>query len=403
MKVLLIDVNCKGSSTGQIVYNLYSFLNKNGDEAAVCYGRGKKIKENNIYKFGLDWETYLHAFLTRITGYTGCFSYFSTRRLIKFIENYNPDVVHIHELHAYFVNIAQLLKYLAKKNIKVVHTLHCEFSYTGKCGHSVECDKWKNTCDNCPHLSDYPSTLFFDHTKTMHQQKKKYFENLQFLTIVTPSQWLANRAKESFFKNRNIEVIHNGVDISIFKPVVYSNLKKQLGIKNDEIVVLSVAPNLMSNEKGGRFVLDIAEKLKKQPVRFVMIGIDHPEEIHESNIIAMGRINDKSLLAKYYSMADLFLICSERENYPTTCLEAQACGTAICGFDTGGTKETSIFSNNVFVEYGNIEIIIKEINKIVLTGHSKDTLIEHKNNKNLIGINNFLSESVGLYRKILEE
>ena len=109
MKVLLIDVNCKDSSTGRIVYDMYTSINSSGNIAAVCYGRGRELAEPNIIKFGLDWETALHAILTRITGYTGCFSYFSTRRLMKFIREFRPDVVHIHELHAYFVNTKPLL------------------------------------------------------------------------------------------------------------------------------------------------------------------------------------------------------------------------------------------------------------------------------------------------------
>ena len=119
MKVLLIDVVCKYGSTGKIVYDLYNEINSRGDEAAICYGRGPKIKEKNIYKFGLDFETYLHALLTRFTGFTGCFSYFSTRRLIRFIKKFKPDVVHFHELHAYFLNVNRLLKFL--KNYRYPH------------------------------------------------------------------------------------------------------------------------------------------------------------------------------------------------------------------------------------------------------------------------------------------
>lgn len=356
MRVLLIDVNCKGSSTGQIVYNLYSYLNSRSDEAAVCYGRGEKIDEKNIFKFGLDWETYLHAFFTRLTGYTGCFSFFSTRRLIKYIEHFKPDVVHIHELHAYFVNIKQLLEYLGKKGIKVVHTLHCEFSYTGKCGHSVDCEKWKTECGKCPHLHDYVSTMLFDHTKQMQKAKREAFARIKDLTIVTPSQWLADRAKQSFFGDRPIEVVHNGIDTSIFRPVDSSSLRKELGIKPDEKVILALAPNLMSKEKGGAFVLQIAKELKEESIRFVLVGVDKPEEIADLRIIVKGRVYDKQLLAQYYSMADIFVICSERENYPTTCLEAQACGTPVCGFKTGGTIETVVGQlKQNFVDYGDID------------------------------------------------
>ncbi|WP_051563231.1 glycosyltransferase [Butyrivibrio sp. LB2008] len=364
MKVLLIDVNCKSSSTGQIVYNLYSYINAQGGEASVCYGRGPVVNERNIYKFGIDVETYLHAFLTRITGYTGCFSFFSTKRLIKYIEDFKPDVVHIHELHAYFVNIKQLLDYLAEKKIKIVHTLHCEFSYTGKCGHSVECEKWKKECGECPHLRDYPITLWFDHTKRMKKEKQDCFNKIDNLIIVTPSQWLAERTRMSFFKDRRIEVIHNGVDTNIFKPVDSSELKKELGIDFGEKVILAIAPNLMSKEKGGCYVLQVAKRLKNEHIRFVLVGVDGDTYENLSNCIIKPRIYEKEILAKYYSMADGFIICSERENYPTTCLEAQACGTPVFGFATGGVIETSYLDENRFVDYGDVEGLIKEIRHI---------------------------------------
>lgn len=354
MRVLLIDVNCKNSSTGRIVYDLYTYLNRNGDTAAVCYGRGELIKEKNIFKFGLNWETMLHALLTRLTGYTGCFSYFSTRRLLKFINEFQPEVVHIHELHAYFVNIVPLLNYLAEHNIKVIHTLHCEFSYTGKCGYSLECEKWKDECCVCPRVKDYPASLFFDRTKQMFKEKKKAFNKLERIAIVTPSDWLSNRARLSFFSYRDITTIHNGIDTSIFKATDSSMLRKKYGLEKNRKVVLSLAPHLMSESKGGRFVLELAAKLPE--VTFIMVGIDGETERMEGNTILLGPIYDKDLLAQFYSMADLFVICSKRENYPTTCIEAQACGTPICGFDTGGTKETCIAkTEGQFVDYGDTD------------------------------------------------
>ena len=175
MRVLLIDVNCKNSSTGKIVYDLYTYLNDHGNIATVCYGRGPKLHEKNIYKFGIDIETYLHAFLARITGYNGCFSYYSTKRLINYIEKFKPDMIHIHELHAYFVNIGTLINYIKKKQIPVVWTFHCEYMYTGKCGHAYDCENLKVECDNCPMLSKNPKSIFFDRTKEMFNFKKKLF------------------------------------------------------------------------------------------------------------------------------------------------------------------------------------------------------------------------------------
>ena len=376
MKVLLIDVNCKYSSTGKIVYDLYTAVNESGNEAAVCYGRGEKIKEHNIFKFGLDVETYIHALLTRITGFTGCFSPFSTFRLIRFIKRFKPDVVHIHELHAYFVNIKPLINYLKKNKIKTVMTLHCEFAYTGKCGHSVECEKWQSECEKCPHLKDYPSTLFFDHTKAMFLQKKKLFSNFKNLTVITPSNWLAERVKQSFLGGKDIRVIHNGIDTNIFSPKDTAALREKHKIADDEKVVLAVAPNLMSENKGGKYVLQLAKMMEGQNVRFIMIGVDEEMTPETKNTVVLHRIYDKELLAQYYSLADVFVICSERENFPTTCLEAQCCGTPVCGFDVGGVSETIVeqLKNNC-VSYGDVTFLMKVVQKQLLF---KDECIRQK-------------------------
>ena len=370
MKVLLIDVNCKHSSTGKIVYNLYNHINSQGNEAAICYGRGPKVEGKNIFKFGLNWETYLHALLTRITGWTGCFSYFSTMRLIKFIKKFKPDVVHIHELHAYFVNIVTLLNYLKKQNIKVVHTLHCAFSYTGKCGHHLDCEKWKYCCCKCPRLKDYVSTLCFDHTKPMFLKKKRAFDGFKDMTIVCPSQWLANYAKQSFLKQYPIEVIHNGVDTSIFHPKDTTVLRKRLGIDKKTKIVLAVAPNLMSDAKGGKWILKLAELMKDENVIFIMVGADETNELYPNNVLVFPRTNDQDELADYYSLADVFVICSKMENFPTTCLEAQCCGTPVCGFDVGGVNETLFMDKKLLVEYGDIYSLAKTIT-VFLNNHSK--------------------------------
>lgn len=372
MRVLLIDVNCKTSSTGQIVYDLYSFLNSQGEQAAVCFGRGDKIEEENIFKFGIDWETYLHAFLTRLTGYTGCFSYFSTKRLIRFIEDFKPDIVHIHELHAYFVNIKPLLNYLIKNNINVVHTLHCEFSYTGKCGHSVECEKWITECHNCPHLHDYVSTLLFDHTRRMFNVKKEMFTSFNNLILTAPSKWLYDRIGKSFLCEYPRYVVHNGVDTDIFKPVDTSMLRKKYSIIESDVIILALAPNLMSKEKGGYDIRIIANKLKDTNIKFILVGVDGVVDHVEENMIICGRIYDKKLLAQYYSIADAFVICSERENYPTTCLEAQACGTPIYGYMTGGTLETYLQDELHFVEYGDINGLVELLSNI--THKSQDSV-----------------------------
>lgn len=271
-RVLLIDVNCKFSSTGKIVYNLFKGLKEDGREAAICYGRGDEILEDGIYKFGLDWETNIHAGLARITGYNGCFSPISTRRLIAYIEKFKPDVIHIHELHAYFVNIKPLLEYIKKKKIKVVWTFHCEYMYTGKCGYAYDCKKYISGCENCPTIKEYPKSMIFDKTKQMYLKKKQLLEDMD-IDIVTPSKWLADRVKLSFLKDKNIQVIHNGIDIDIFHPMDTVDLKQQLNISKDDKVVVAIAPDIMIERKGGKQVLQLAKQMSDQKIVFVLVGV----------------------------------------------------------------------------------------------------------------------------------
>jgi len=361
MRVLLLDVTCKSGSTGKIVYDLYTELNNNGHTAAIGYGRGAVINEPNIMKFSYNIEVYTHALLTRITGLTGCFSYFATRKLIKFIDEFKPDVVHLHEMHGYYVNISTLIKYLKKNKLKTIWTFHCEFMYTGKCGYAYECEKWKSECRRCPKIKEYPTSYLFDFTKKMFDAKKRMFDDFNNLIIVSTSQWLADRVKQSFLKDKEIVVIHNGIDTeAVFHTRKFEHLKKKHNITNEKIV-LAVAPDIMCERKGGKYVLELAKKMENENVKFILIGVIDLNMKFENNVIALGRTANQVELAEYYSMADVFVICSKKENFPTTCIESLACGTRIFGFDVGGTRETAPEGYGVFIEYGKIDALSEVI------------------------------------------
>lgn len=400
MRVLLIDVNCKYSSTGKIVYDLYNRLNQCGHLAAICYGRGREIEEPNIYKFSSNIEVYCHALLTRLTGLTGCYSPLATLSLLKFIESFQPDVVHIHELHAYFVNYGPVIEYLKKRRIKVIWTFHSEFMYTGRCGYAYDCEKWKTECGNCPQIKEYPSSWFFDFTRKMHRDKKALFKDFNNLIIVTPSQWLAGKVRQSFFGEKDIRVINNGVNHEIFKPRAYDHLKKHHEIGNEKIV-LAVAPGLMDERKGGRKVLELAERFRGEQVKFILIGVDNPPEEVGENVIALGRTTNQEELAEYYSMADIFVICSKMENFPTTCIEALSCGTPVVGFDAGGTKETAPEGFGIFVPYGDMNKLEKAVRDFLDNPPKREditTFACEKHNKNTM-----MMEYLSLYKEVISE
>ncbi|WP_028242320.1 glycosyltransferase [Pseudobutyrivibrio ruminis] len=348
MKILLIDVNCKYSSTGKIVYDLYNRLNADGHEARIAYGRGDVIDELGIYKFGIDSETKKHALLARITGKNGYYSPKSTKRLIQYIEEFKPDLIHIHELHAYFVNHLELLDYLRQKQIPIVWTFHCEYMYTGKCGFAYECQGYKTGCGNCPYLREYVSSFGIDKTAQMLSDKKAAMAGLNIKSIVTPSKWLADKTKETYLGHYRINVINNGIDTSgIFYPRPKDvELRKTFGIGEDDRLVLAVAPNIMDVRKGGQMVLDLAKTMPD--TQFVLVGADETKRI-DSNVQLISRTKNQDELAKWYSEANVFIICSKAENFPTTCVEAVCCGTPVVGLDECGTKETAPQPYGTFV------------------------------------------------------
>ncbi|MDR0606675.1 MAG: glycosyltransferase [Bacteroidales bacterium] len=362
MKVLLINSVCKTGSTGKIVYDLYTELNKNDHEAAICYGRGQKVKEHNIYKFSSNWEVYLHVLLTKITGLTGCYSYFATRKLIKFIEKFQPDVIHLHSIIGYFVNDVFLLKYLKNSGVKIICTLHSEEFYTGKCGYTYECNKWLKECGNCPQRKVYPESLFFDFTNLMFCRKKKVMSNFNNIILTTPSKWLVDRVKLSFLKNKNIKIIHNGIDLTDFHIYNANELRKNLKIYESEKILLHVTPyNLLNERKGGKYIIELARKLEGKNIKIVVVGEKTDIDDLPENIIQVGKVYDKCLLAKYYSMADLMVITSKKETFSMVCAESLACGIPVIGFEAGAPSEVAPNGYGVFVKYGDVELLRKKI------------------------------------------
>ena len=359
-KVLIIDVNYKYSSTGQIVYELYANAQKYNKEVTVCYGRGIGVKEKNVFKFGLDFETYMHAFLSRITGYNGCFSYMSTKRLINVIEKVKPDIIHIHELHAYFVNIKQLMNYVKKKQIPIVWTFHCEFMYTGKCGHAYDCTNFQDICGNCPAIREYPKSLWFDKTAKMLKQKKEMLEDFDF-TIVTPSKWMERRVRLSFLKNKKIQTVYNGIDVNVFYPRNAEALRKDLGIPTNKKIALFVAPLVFDENKGWQWIEKLAKSMKDEDVIFILVGQGDIVGEWPENMIFIGSIRDKNILATYYSVADVFLLCSKRETYSMTCAEALCCGTPVVGYESGAPETVFKGEFATFVPYGDIEQLKQEL------------------------------------------
>ncbi len=395
MKIALIDVNYGIGSTGKIVEALNKGLTQRGHCVRAYFGRSGVSNISGVHKISSVVEVLIHAFLSRVTGIMDHYSPIATLRLIKKLREFDPDVVHLHDLHGYFLNIGMLMAFLKVSNIPVLWTFHCEYMYTGRCGYALECDKWKTCCHNCPSLRSYPRSLFFDFSRAMFNRKKILFSDFKNLHITVPSKWLLNRVKESIVSHIPVSVIHNGVDVSIFRPQSTEALKKKLGITS-EFVVLSVGSNIFSEIKGGRWILELAERNSKNGIVFIVIGADSIPPKVPDNVIIIRSISDQGALATYYSLADVLLLPSKKETFSMVCAESLACGTPVIGFDSGAPKEVAPYGFGIFIPYGDINLL----DNLLLEVLSKKTVLESKGNCVEFGRSHYSNEiMVDAYEK----
>ena len=277
MKVLQVNCVYKTGSTGKITADLHNAFKKNDIESVVCYGRGKRVNEPNVYKTCGELYSKLNNLLSRFTGimYGGCF--FSTNRLISIIKKEKPDIVHLQCINGYFVNIYRLVNWLKKNNIKTVLTLHAEFMFTANCGHSFDCEGWKTGCGKCPKFKAETKSLFFDGTARSFKKMQKAFEGFknENLIVASVSPWLMERAKQSsILAGKQHTVVMNGLDTGVFYRREVGAVKSELGIA-DEKIIFHVTPNFNNDPdyiKGGYYIIKLAEMLKGENVKIIAAG-----------------------------------------------------------------------------------------------------------------------------------
>lgn len=366
MKILQVNVVYKQGSTGKIIYDIHRGLQKNDIESVICYGRGQKLDEANVYKTSSEVLAKINVLRARISGLQYNGSFIATNKLISIIKREKPDVVHLHCINGYFVNVYRLIHYLKKKNINTVLTLHAEFMYTGSCGYSIDCKKWmKSTgCKKCPIIKDATNSYFFDRTHTAWEKMKKAFDGFDNLIVASVSPWLMDRAKQSIIlSDKKHCTVLNGIDTSnVFHPWDFEHLKKEHGIRNEK-VLLHVTASFTSEIKGGKYIIKLAERLKDKNIKIIVVGNKDKSLDLPSNIIDVGRITDQKELAAYYSMADITVLTSKRETFSMVCAESLACGTPVVGFKAGAPEQITLPEYSEFVEYGDIDELDRVISR----------------------------------------
>ena len=370
MKILEIN-SCNFGSTGNIMLGIAEVAKFSGNTVMIACANSlsnrKKTVKNQVF-IGSRFSRNLHYNLALITGFNGCFSYFATRKLLKKVSEFSPDIIHLHNLHNCYINLPLLFSYIKKHHIPVVWTLHDCWSFTGKCPYFtlVKCESWKGGCHDCPQVRSYPESLV-DRSRTMWRLKKKWFTGVQNMTIVTPSQWLADLVKKSYLKDYPVKVIYNGIDLSVFKPTG-NDFRKAYCLECKKLV-LGVAFG-WSDRKGYKDCLKLA-KLLPDEYHLVLVGLSK-EQIAElpDNILGIERTNSQKELAAIYSASDVFINTTYEDNYPTVNLEARACCLPIITYRTGGSPE-SAGESAVVIDVGDVEGMKKAV--LSLTSNPKET------------------------------
>ena len=368
VKGLIVQINSSNyGSTGNIMLQIADKAREYGYEAVTCCpisssNLKKKIKDQIL--IGNRVGRNLHILLAKISGFNGCFSIIDTYLFINKLKKKKPDIIHFHNLHNCYINLPILFRYIKKNNISVVWTLHDCWAFTGHCPYftMAKCEKWKEGCYDCPSYKEYPQSMV-DQTRTMWKLKKKWFTGVDSMTIITPSAWLADLARQSFLKECQVKVINNGIDLSVFKPTI-SDFREKHGILANKTMLLGVAFG-WGKRKGLDIFIELAKRLDSEKYQIVLVGTDTTvDKLLPPNVISVHRTRNQKELAEIYSSAEILINPTREENYPTVNMESIACGTPVVTFQTGGSPEILTKETGRIVKYDDIEELIRTIEEI---------------------------------------
>lgn len=397
MKVLQINSFFSVGGPPRIVQGIYETLEANGHECVVAAGREKPYPGMKTIQIGTPLNKYWHLIMSRVFDAQGLSSMMATKRFVKQIEDYDPDVIHLHNLHGYYLNIEVLFGYLKSANKPVVWTLHDCWPFTGHCAYFdyIGCEKWKTACGECPQKSDYPVCNGVDGSRRNYLRKKEAFVGLDNLTIVTPSKWLGELVKESFLREYPIAVINNGIDLESFKPAE-SDFRKRYNI-TDKKIILGVA-QVWGSRKGLRYFIELSSLLDDD-FQIVLIGLtDKEKQFLPANIIGLSRTNSIQELIEIYTAADVFVNPTLEEVFGMTNVEALACGTPVITFDSGGSPECIDDSCGLVIKKTNAQALALAIKNLTNNMFSEDDCV---NRAKLFENTTKYKEYLNLYSSVL--
>lgn len=402
MKVICqINSVINSGSTGRIAEEIGQTAIANGWESYIAFGRNDRFSQSHKIKIGNDWDIQWHGLNTRLFDKHGLASKKATENFIRQIEKIRPDIIHLHNIHGYYLNIEILFNYLAKIDIPIVWTLHDCWSFTGHCTHFdfINCEKWENLCYSCPQKRMYPSSLFLDRSKINYLIKKKLFTSIKKMVIIPVSKWLEQIVEKSYLKNYPKQIIYNGIDTTIFSPQDTIHLQRKYDLIN-QFILIGVA-NIWDKRKGLNDFIELSKNINKDE-KIILIGLTE-KQIKDlpQNIIGISRTEDVQQLAELYSLANVFLNPTWEDNFPTTNIEALACGTPVITYRTGGSPEAITPDTGFIIDKGDLLNLRKAIDTIKSKGKDSYTDACRLRVETMFNKNDRYNEYIQLYENLL--
>ena len=367
MKIAMINSVCYGS-TGRICRDNMRALKAAGRGARLFYGRGAGPKDGDTVRFSGMADVYAHVLLARLTDGQGfCASRRATGRLIELLDGYQPDVIHLHQPHGYYLHLPTLFRYLKGCARPVVWSLHDCWTVTGHCAYftAAGCERWREDCGRCPQKSAYPAA-WIDRSAQNLLKKRALFCGVPNLTLVTPSAWLKSVVERSALSKYPVQVIPNGVDRTVFCPPSEESGQSAGPRRGENGALILGAANVWEPRKG----LDVFFALRKllpESMRILLVGLSKAQiRALPPGIEGRERTANARELAALYRMADVFVNPSSEDNYPTTHLEALCCGTPVVTFDVGGCREALTDACGIAVPFGDTAALARAVQRALL-------------------------------------
>lgn len=401
MKILQINSTLNWGSTGRIAEEIGQKLIAEGNESYIAYGRQANPSQSKIIRIGNKWDIYYHVLQTRLFDKHGLASKKATLKLVEKIRDINPDIIHLHNIHGYYLNYQILFEYLSSSHIPIVWTLHDCWTFTGHCSHYSykSCFRWRKNCYSCPQIMTYPQSWGVDCSESNYKKKSYLFNSVGKLTLVAVSNWLSKEIENSFLKKNPQKTIYNGIDVETFKPSPITKMDLKL---ENKFTILGVA-SVWNDRKGLEDFISLRDKLSDD-YRIVLVGLsDNQIKKLPNGIMGISRTNSIQELVSYYSVADVYINFSVEESLGLTTCEAMACGTPAIVYNCTACPEVVSSDTGFIVNQKDFEGVVAAINMVREKGKETYTQSCRERAVQYFNKEDRYAEYLQLYKEILNK